>query len=127
MSFFPAQNTIFTYETLLQRYVFITEEFLQFTRKRLQAFVRKFVKKAKFMEDNSSEVTFLLPETSAHNGDFEDLFMELERSKKKLGISSFGVSDTSLEEVSLTFLLPMKIPVLEILLAVKFLSDSLLK
>lgn len=101
MSFFPAQNTVFTYETLLQRCVFITEEFLQFTRKRLQAFVRKFVKKAKFMEDNSSEVTFLLPETSAHNGDFEDLFMELERSKKKLGISSFGVSDTSLEEVSL--------------------------
>lgn len=76
-----------------------SEEFLQFTRKRLQAFVRKFVKKAKFIEDNSTEVSFLLPEASAHNGDFEDLFMELERSRKKLGISSFGVSDTSLEEV----------------------------
>ncbi|XP_062592616.1 phospholipid-transporting ATPase ABCA1-like [Saccostrea cucullata] len=79
----------------------ITDEFLQFTRKRLLAFVKKFVKKAKFVEDNSTEVTFLLPEASAHNGDFEDLFMELERSRKKLGISSFGVSDTSLEEVFL--------------------------
>lgn len=57
------------------------------------------MKKAKFIEDNSTEVSFLLPEASAHNGDFEDLFMELERSRKKLGISSFGVSDTSLEEV----------------------------
>lgn len=64
--------------------------------------MRKFVKKAKFIEDNSTEVSFLLPEASAHNGDFEDLFMELERSRKKLGISSFGVSDTSLEEVGWT-------------------------
>lgn len=57
------------------------------------------MKKVKFIEDNSIEVSFFLFEVSVYNGDFEDFFMELERFRKKFGIFSFGVSDISLEEV----------------------------
>ncbi|KAK3090139.1 hypothetical protein FSP39_009459 [Pinctada imbricata] len=72
-----------------------------YAQKQLLAFVRKYVRKAKLTEASQSELTFQLPEACAHNGDFEDLFMELEARHKELGISSFGISDTSLEEVFL--------------------------
>ena len=46
-----------------------------------------------------TEMCFQLPDEAAKQGDFQKLFLHLERSHKELGISSFGISDTSLEEV----------------------------
>ncbi|XP_045462662.1 phospholipid-transporting ATPase ABCA3-like isoform X2 [Harmonia axyridis] len=44
-----------------------------------------------------SELNFLLPEDAVSV--FEDMFRELERSQKELGVNSYGVSLTTLEEV----------------------------
>ncbi|XP_048255576.1 phospholipid-transporting ATPase ABCA1-like isoform X2 [Haliotis rufescens] len=72
-----------------------------FSVQRVTAFIQKFVSGAKLTEDNNTELCYQLPEEAAHSGDFEALFCQLERSHFDLGISSFGISDTSLEEVFL--------------------------
>lgn len=66
---------------------------------RLKAFIEKYVPGAKLVEDNSMEVCFQLPETAARSGEMTALFAELEKVYSLLGISSYGISDTSLEEV----------------------------
>ncbi|KAM6155645.1 ATP-binding cassette sub-family A member 17-like [Rhynchocyon petersi] len=43
------------------------------------------------------ELTFILPKNSIHR--FESLFSDLEERQEELGISSFGVSVTSMEEI----------------------------
>ncbi|XP_074053373.1 phospholipid-transporting ATPase ABCA3-like isoform X2 [Macrotis lagotis] len=52
------------------------------------------------LESNSgAELSFILPKENVHS--FEALFEELEDRQKELGISSFGVSVTTMEEVFL--------------------------
>ena len=65
----------------------------------MTAFVKKYVRKAQLVEDNSTEVIFQLPPEAARDGYFEMLFEMLENCHRDLGISSYGISDTSLEEV----------------------------
>ncbi|XP_033737988.1 phospholipid-transporting ATPase ABCA1-like [Pecten maximus] len=72
-----------------------------FSEKRLTAFIKKFVMEAKLVESNKSELTYQLPEYGTQTGEFVFMFEELERCHKEMGISSFGISDTSLEEVFL--------------------------
>ncbi|XP_035826205.1 ATP-binding cassette sub-family A member 7 [Aplysia californica] len=72
-----------------------------FSVSRVEAFIQKFVPSATLVEDNSMEVCFRLPEDDGHSGKFQKLFAALEVSHKGLGVSSYGVSDTSLEEVFL--------------------------
>jgi ATP-binding cassette subfamily A (ABC1) protein 1 len=67
----------------------------------MTAFVRKYVRRAQLVEDNSTEVTFQLPSETARDGYFEKLFEMLENCHQDLGISSFGISDTCLEEIFL--------------------------
>ena len=73
--------------------------FPDFSVKKTTAFIKKYVREARLVEDNMTEICYQLPDEAAKHGDFERLFLELERSHKSLGISSFGISDTSLEEV----------------------------
>lgn len=54
---------------------------------------------AKLVEDNSMEVCFQIPDSSAKSGCLTTLFAELEKFCPHLGVSSYGISDTSLEEV----------------------------
>ncbi|ESP01294.1 hypothetical protein LOTGIDRAFT_212836 [Lottia gigantea] len=68
---------------------------------RITGFVQKYVKNAQLVEDNSTELCYQLPTEAMSSGDFEALFTQLERSHHELGIDSFGLSDTSLEEVFL--------------------------
>ncbi|XP_052776388.1 phospholipid-transporting ATPase ABCA1-like isoform X2 [Mya arenaria] len=77
------------------------DTFPGFSVKKVTSFVKKFVPEAKLVEDNMTELCYQLPDDAAHRGDFEHLFHELESSYVHLGISSFGISDTSLEEVFL--------------------------
>lgn len=53
------------------------------------------------MEDLGHELTYILPYQSAKDGAFVELFHELDDRLTDLGISSYGISDTTLEEVSL--------------------------
>lgn len=51
------------------------------------------------VEDLGHEITYVLPYESAKDGAFVELFHDLDDRLADLGISSYGVSDTTLEEV----------------------------
>lgn len=75
---------------------------ISFQVEKIAVFIQKYVPNSKLVEDNNAELTFQLSTQSGHNGDIVNLFKELEKSHKDLGISSFGISDTRLEEVGYT-------------------------
>lgn len=52
------------------------------------------------VEDLGHELTYILPYQSAKDGAFVELFHELDDRLSDLGISSYGISDTTLEEVT---------------------------
>lgn len=57
---------------------------------------------ARLVEDLGHELTYILPYSAAKDGAFVELFKDLDLKLPDLGISSYGVSDTTLEEVTLT-------------------------
>lgn len=59
----------------------------------------KHVAEARLVEDLGHEITYVLPYQSAKDGAFVELFHELDDRLTDLGISSYGISDTTLEEV----------------------------
>lgn len=59
----------------------------------------KHVREARLVEDLGHELTYVLPYQSAKDGAFVELFHELDDRLTDLGISSYGISDTTLEEV----------------------------
>ncbi|XP_063962912.1 phospholipid-transporting ATPase ABCA1-like isoform X2 [Lytechinus pictus] len=67
----------------------------------ITAFIKKFVPKATVAENIGTEISYQLPLSSARNQMLSKLFRELEMNMDKLYISSYGLSDTSLEEVFL--------------------------
>uniref|UniRef100_A0A3B3VY84 ATP binding cassette subfamily A member 1 n=1 Tax=Poecilia latipinna TaxID=48699 RepID=A0A3B3VY84_9TELE len=58
-----------------------------------------FTKKVGSNLDLGHELTYVLPYSAAKDGAFVALFRELDLKLQELGISSYGVSDTTLEEV----------------------------
>lgn len=58
---------------------------------------------ARLVEDLGHELTYVLPYSAAKDGAFVKLFKELDLRLSDLGISSYGVSDTTLEEVTQRF------------------------
>uniref|UniRef100_A0A8B9KM95 ABC transporter domain-containing protein n=1 Tax=Astyanax mexicanus TaxID=7994 RepID=A0A8B9KM95_ASTMX len=67
----------------------------------LSALVRRHVPEAVFLEVLGQELVYILPYTGSKDGSFASLFKELDLEKERLGISSYGISDTSLEEIFL--------------------------
>uniref|UniRef100_A0A674N795 ATP-binding cassette, sub-family A (ABC1), member 1A n=1 Tax=Takifugu rubripes TaxID=31033 RepID=A0A674N795_TAKRU len=61
----------------------------------------KHVSEARLVEDLGHELTYVLPYQSAKDGAFVELFHELDDRLTDLGISSYGISDTTLEEIFL--------------------------
>uniref|UniRef100_A0A4W4EA10 ABC transporter domain-containing protein n=1 Tax=Electrophorus electricus TaxID=8005 RepID=A0A4W4EA10_ELEEL len=57
------------------------------------------VPEAEFLEVIGQELVYMLPYGGCRDGSFASLFKELDLEKERLGISSYGISDTSLEEV----------------------------
>uniref|UniRef100_A0A8C2Q7P8 ABC transporter domain-containing protein n=1 Tax=Cyprinus carpio TaxID=7962 RepID=A0A8C2Q7P8_CYPCA len=57
------------------------------------------IKEAEFLEVVGQELVYVLPYTGAANGSFASLFKELDLEKSALAVTSYGISDTSLEEV----------------------------
>ncbi|EHH23651.1 hypothetical protein EGK_07162 [Macaca mulatta] len=64
-------------------------------------FIRKHVASCLLVSDTSTELSYILPSEAAKKGAFERLFQHLERSLDALHLSSFGLMDTTLEEVFL--------------------------
>uniref|UniRef100_A0A3P8PZK9 P-type phospholipid transporter n=1 Tax=Astatotilapia calliptera TaxID=8154 RepID=A0A3P8PZK9_ASTCA len=66
----------------------------------ITALVHHHVPQARLIEAIGQELTFLLPNRNFQPRAYASLFRELEETLLDIGLSSFGVSDTSLEEVS---------------------------
>uniref|UniRef100_A0A3Q0SWA0 P-type phospholipid transporter n=1 Tax=Amphilophus citrinellus TaxID=61819 RepID=A0A3Q0SWA0_AMPCI len=65
----------------------------------ITALVHHHVPQARLIEAIGQELTFLLPNRNFQPRAYASLFRELEETLVDIGLSSFGVSDTSLEEV----------------------------
>ncbi|XP_068090528.1 phospholipid-transporting ATPase ABCA1 isoform X3 [Hyperolius riggenbachi] len=63
--------------------------------------INKHVAEARLVEDIGHELTYVLPYEAAKEGSFVELFHEIDDRLFDLGISSYGISDTTLEEIFL--------------------------
>uniref|UniRef100_A0A3B4Y390 P-type phospholipid transporter n=1 Tax=Seriola lalandi dorsalis TaxID=1841481 RepID=A0A3B4Y390_SERLL len=63
--------------------------------------ILRHVPAARMVEDLGHELTYVLPYRAAKDGAFVELFKDLDVKLPDLGISSYGVSDTTLEEIFL--------------------------
>uniref|UniRef100_A0A3Q2Y3U5 ATP binding cassette subfamily A member 1 n=1 Tax=Hippocampus comes TaxID=109280 RepID=A0A3Q2Y3U5_HIPCM len=68
-------------------------------RSRVSGLILRHVPGARMVEDLGHELTFVLPYSAAKDGAFVELFREMDDNLSHLNISSYGVSDTTLEEV----------------------------
>ncbi|XP_056152954.1 ATP-binding cassette sub-family A member 2 [Lampris incognitus] len=64
-------------------------------------FIRRFVASCLLVSDSNTELSYVLPSEAVKKGCFERLFQALEQSLDSLALTSFGVMDTTLEEVFL--------------------------
>ncbi|XP_069922922.1 ATP-binding cassette sub-family A member 2 isoform X4 [Oryctolagus cuniculus] len=64
-------------------------------------FIRKHVASCLLVSDTSTELSYILPSEATKKGAFQRLFQSLECSLDALHLSSFGLMDTTLEEVFL--------------------------
>uniref|UniRef100_A0A2K6GPU3 ATP binding cassette subfamily A member 7 n=1 Tax=Propithecus coquereli TaxID=379532 RepID=A0A2K6GPU3_PROCO len=65
----------------------------------LLALVQRWVPGARLVEELPHELVLVLPYVGALDGSFAQLFRELDRRLGELRLASYGISDTSLEEV----------------------------
>ncbi|XP_061652253.1 retinal-specific phospholipid-transporting ATPase ABCA4 isoform X3 [Phyllopteryx taeniolatus] len=67
----------------------------------ISGLIHHHVPEAKLIEAIGQELTFLLPSRGFKHRAYASLFRELEETLADMGLSSFGISDTSLEEIFL--------------------------
>ncbi|XP_019618294.1 PREDICTED: ATP-binding cassette sub-family A member 1-like [Branchiostoma belcheri] len=67
----------------------------------VNSLVRSHIPDAKLLENIGKEVIFLLPNGRSNGAALEKLFYDLDTNLDKLHISSYGISDTTLEEIFL--------------------------
>ncbi|XP_058842654.1 ATP-binding cassette sub-family A member 2-like isoform X3 [Acipenser ruthenus] len=68
---------------------------------RVTQFIKKYVASCLLVSDSNSELSYVLPSEAAKKGCFERLFQALEQNLNSLALTSFGLRDTTLEEVFL--------------------------
>ncbi|XP_076211852.1 ATP-binding cassette sub-family A member 2 isoform X1 [Aptenodytes patagonicus] len=68
---------------------------------RVSQFVKKYVASCLLISDTNTELSYILPSEAVKKGCFERLFQHLEQSLEELDLTSFGLMDTTLEEVFL--------------------------
>uniref|UniRef100_A0A672N7S3 ATP binding cassette subfamily A member 2 n=1 Tax=Sinocyclocheilus grahami TaxID=75366 RepID=A0A672N7S3_SINGR len=68
---------------------------------RVTQFIRQYIASCLLVSDSNTELSYVLPSEAVKKGCFERLFQALEQSLDSLALTSFGVMDTTLEEVFL--------------------------
>uniref|UniRef100_A0A8C2GV03 ATP-binding cassette sub-family A member 2 n=1 Tax=Cyprinus carpio TaxID=7962 RepID=A0A8C2GV03_CYPCA len=68
---------------------------------RVTQFIRQYLASCLLVSDSNTELSYVLPSEAVKKGCFERLFQALEQSLDSLALTSFGVMDTTLEEVFL--------------------------
>ncbi|XP_053559159.1 phospholipid-transporting ATPase ABCA1-like [Bombina bombina] len=69
--------------------------------KPITSLIQEHVAQAQFLQSIGQEITYILPYKGAEDGSFAKLFEALDSQLSKLDISSYGLSDTTLEEIFL--------------------------
>ena len=69
----------------------------------ISKFIFSLVPSAKLHEDSGCEITYVMPSAARKRGEYSNLFQNLEENMINYGIGSYGISDTTLEEVSLLY------------------------
>nr|XP_042904131.1 ATP-binding cassette sub-family A member 2 isoform X3 [Parasteatoda tepidariorum] len=72
-----------------------------YAEKKVTEFITNHVSSAYLVSDNKRELHYILPISELRKGSFEKLFTALENSLSDLGIASYGIKNTTLEEVFL--------------------------
>ncbi|KAM3590047.1 uncharacterized protein V6R79_002637 [Siganus canaliculatus] len=67
----------------------------------IRRLVQRHVPDATFLESIGQEITYILPYSGARDGTFAPLFQDLDLAMSDLGLTSYGISDTTLEEIFL--------------------------
>merc|ERR1711892_326211 len=70
----------------------------------LTKFIQKYIPNSRLVEEIGSDIVFILPIEGSKEQSmklFENLFNELDSNLKKLKISTYGLSDKTLEEIFL--------------------------
>ncbi|KAJ7308251.1 hypothetical protein JRQ81_008776 [Phrynocephalus forsythii] len=67
----------------------------------LTSLIQKLVPGSRLVEDIGQELLYVLPYGGSKDGTFEGLFQELDAHMNEFGVSGYGISDTSLEEIFL--------------------------
>lgn len=70
----------------------------------ITSLVQTHIPEAFLKENSGTEVTYVIPEM-ADKTSFKSLFQALDQSLHRLHVTGYGISDTTLEEVLLVFLL----------------------
>lgn len=68
---------------------------------RVTQFIQQFVASCLLVSNSNTELSYVLPSEAVKKGCFNRLFQSLEQSLDSLALTSFGVMDTTLEEVFL--------------------------
>jgi ATP-binding cassette subfamily A (ABC1) protein 3 len=66
---------------------------------RMTNVIKSYVPSAKLENNVGAELSYILPHESSHM--FEEMFTDIEENKVTYGISSYGASVTTMEEVFL--------------------------
>ena len=69
--------------------------------KDITTYIRGFVPSAQLICETQHEFSYILPKKNSQKGALKKLFASLEANKESLGCQSFGLTDTTLEEVDL--------------------------
>ncbi|XP_074643630.1 phospholipid-transporting ATPase ABCA1-like [Tubulanus polymorphus] len=67
----------------------------------ITSFIKRYVPQAQIVENHGMELCYQLPDDGQSTSAFEQLFQDLDDNLDVLGLSSYGISDTTLEEVFL--------------------------
>jgi ATP-binding cassette subfamily A (ABC1) protein 1 len=65
-------------------------------------FVQLYVSNARLIEDNDAEACYVIPTSMSRNGHFSSLLKELDSRKDRLGVASYGISDSSFDQAFLS-------------------------
>uniref|UniRef100_A0AAQ4Q4S7 P-type phospholipid transporter n=1 Tax=Gasterosteus aculeatus aculeatus TaxID=481459 RepID=A0AAQ4Q4S7_GASAC len=93
----------------------------------ITSLIHHHVPEAKMIEMIGQELTYLLPNKGFKHRAYASLFRELEETLADMGLSSFGISDTSLEEVVLMLQLDFCACVLCLTCALQLLEQWMLQ
>jgi hypothetical protein len=67
------------------------------------SFVQSYISSAKLTQESRQQLSFILPNNVVKKDGFGNFFAHLEQNLEALGLKSFGITETPLEEVN-TFL-----------------------